>query len=215
MKKFLLLAFIFTITISLTGYSNGTKKSNGYEPLPIPEFKTIDIKEMNVCPALDSLLKNDIIPFMKNLYLIKDYFVEIYFEKDNSIGVTIEHKKELVRSYDIFAFNDDYYYPVFFSGMRENQCITTESDKSKKLRVIKPETYFPDFYDPYVRDYRLINGKYMQTEFVIWVGTEKSDIDPILYYSVTKLSDNIREHNSLLYFTTPTRLNIVNLNITK
>lgn len=217
MNNFLTLAFVFTMTINITAYSTETKNSNGYDiiPLPTPEFKTIGIKEMDVCPVLDSLLINDIIPFMKNLYLIKDYFIKINFVKDNSIGVTIENKKELYRFYNIFAFNDDYYYPIYFSGMRENQCITTESDKSKKLRVIKPETYFPDFYDPYVRSYRLVYGKYIQTESAMWGETRKSDIDPILYYSVTKLSDNIREHNSLLYFTRPTRLNIVNLNITK
>lgn len=217
MNKFLSLAFVFTMTINITAYSKETKNGNGYEiiPLPTPEFKTIDIKEMNVCPALDSLLINDIIPFMKNLYLVKDYFIEIYFDNDNSIGLIIEKKDELDRFYNIFAFNDDYYYPIYFSGADANQCITMNLIRSKKLRVIKPETYFFDFYDPYVRNYRLVNGKYIQTESAMWVETNKSDIDPILYYSVTKLSDNIRKHNSLLYITRPKKLEMLNLKISK
>lgn len=217
MNKFLSLAFVLIIAFNLTCHSTEITKNNGYEiiPLPTPEFKTIDLKEMGVCPALDSLLRNDIIPFMKNLYLVKDYFIEIYFDNDNSIGLIIEKKDELDRFYNIFAFNDDYYYSIYFSGLTTNKCITIKSDNSKKHRYLKPGTYIPDFYDPYVRDYTLINGKYIQTESAMWVETNKSDIDPILYYSVTKLSDNIRKHNSLLYITRPKKLEMLNLKISK
>ncbi len=194
---------------------NNSDKGNGLPPAPKPIYETVYIKETDICSTLDSLLKGRIIPLMKKNYLKKENIINIYFTDNDYITVYIENKKRLINCPDITGYNDKYYYPIFLNGISKSKCSFSKSGKTKKHRFIKPGTnpYF-EFYDPPFLRYRLINQDYELIDS-LWYETQKNDIDPILFYAVTKIDNDNYSYKFSINSYESKNISPVNINVNR